>query len=346
MADPSSGWRYPLFLKVKQHRKTEGEAPSVFFYPVRFSASYNVGQEVTVLYIEKQNAIPVMDKSNPPTARCASGDCLTFQTKDCFGENIQSHTDLVHTVPGSEHNLATGPVYVEGAEPGDLLKVEIQKITLGDHGCQALIPGDGPLGRHIQEEYTKVFSLKNGYVEFNGRLRVPVSPMIGVIGTAPAGKGVANVTPGPHGSNMDNRKIQEGTILYLPVNVPGALLAMGDLHAVMGDGEVSTCGLEISGEITVRVSVVKNVPLPVPFLKTAHEYITIASGPDLGQAAQNACENMYAFLGLATELGGYERITLLSLVGNMEVCQVVNPQVTARMTVPSWVLDAYSYQLP
>lgn len=76
----------------------------------------------------------MMDRENPPATHCASGDCLTFQTKDCFGENIQTDADLVHTVPDSEHNLATGPVYVDGAEPGDVLKIKIQKITLGDHG--------------------------------------------------------------------------------------------------------------------------------------------------------------------------------------------------------------------
>lgn len=287
-----------------------------------------------------------MDKRNPPAVHCASGDCLTFQTKDCFGENIQTDADLVHTVPNEEHNLATGPVYVDGAEPGDVLKVEIQKITIGDHGCQALIPGDGPLGHHLQEEYTKIFPVRDGYVEFNDRIRIPVSPMIGVIGTAPAEGGVVNVTPGEHGSNMDNRKIQEGTTLYLPVNVPGALLAMGDLHAVMGDGEASTCGLEVSGEITVRVSVIKDAKLPTPFLKTADEYITVAPGKTLDQAVRAACEKMYAFLGEAANLDPCECITLLSLVGSMEICQIVNPLATARMAVPAWVVEACGGRLP
>lgn len=298
------------------------------------------------MYIEKKHAIPVMDRENPPVAHCASGDCLTFQTKDCFGENIRTDADLVHTVPDAEHDLATGPVYVDGAEPGDVLKVEIQKIVLGDHGCQALIPGDGPLGRHVREEYTKVFPVRDGYVEFNEHIRIPVSPMIGVIGTAPAGAGVVNVTPGEHGSNMDNKKIREGSTLYLPVNVPGALLAVGDLHAVMGDGEVSTCGLEISGEITVKVTVVKQSKLPTPLLKTSEEYITIASGCTLDQAVQAACEKMYLFLGMATMLDVCERVALLSLVGNLEICQVVNPMKTARMVVPAWVLDSYGYELP
>ncbi len=298
------------------------------------------------MYLNKQNAVPVMDKKNAPAAHCASGDCITFQTKDCFGEHIRADADPVRTVPDGEHNLATGPLYVDGAEPGDLLKVDIQRIAIDDQGCQALLPGTGPLGHHVQEEYAKVFPIREGCVVFSDQLRIPVSPMIGVIGTAPAGEGVATVTPGEHGSNMDNRKIQEGATLYLPVNVPGGLLAMGDLHAVMGDGEVSTCGLEVSGEITVRVTVIKDSGLPVPFLKTADEYMTIASSETLDQAAKGACEKMYAFLEQAPGLDACGRITLLSLVGHMEVCQIVNPLATARMTIPAWVAETCGCRLP
>lgn len=294
-----------------------------------------------MMYIEKKHAVPVMDKTNQPVTHCESGTVLTFQTKDCFGENIRSDSDLVHTVPETEHNLATGPVYVDDAVPGDILKIEIQNITLDDHGCQALIPGDGPLGHLVKQEYTKVFPVRDGQIWFNEQIQIPVSPMIGVIGTAPAGDGVINVTPGEHGSNMDNNKIQEGTTLYLPVNVPGGLLAMGDIHAVMGNGETSTCGLEISGEITVRISVIKHPNLPTPFLKTKDEYITIASADTLDQAVQAACEKMHTFLGIAANMDSYECITLLSLVGNMEICQVVNPLKTARMTVPSNILNGY-----
>lgn len=296
--------------------------------------------------IEKQSAVPYMDKNNTPAARCQSGDTLIFQTKDCFGENVTDASILVHTVPDSEHNLATGPVYVEGAEPGDVLKVEIQKIDLAEYGCQALIPGEGPLGDHIHEEYSRIYRVRGGYVEFNDKIKLPISPMIGVIGTAPAGDPVVNVTPGEHGSNMDNRKIQENTTLYLPVNVPGGLLAMGDIHAVMGDGESSTCGLEISGEITVRVTVIKDPVFPTPFLVTEDEFITISSALTLDEAAQSACEKMHSFLGTATDITEEDRNVLLSLAGNMEICQVVNPLKTARMTVPAWIVDKYGFRMP
>lgn len=298
------------------------------------------------MYIRKETAVPYMDKMNPPAAHCSSGDQLTFQTKDCFGDYIRKDTVLVHTVPKEAHNLATGPVYVDGAEPGDVLKVEIQKIVLDEVGCQGLIPGDGPLGVHVKEEYSKVFSVKDGSVLFNDKLRILVSPMIGVIGTAPAGDPIDNVTPGEHGSNMDNNKIQEGSVLYLPVNVPGALLAMGDIHAVMGNGEASTCGLEISGEITVKVTVLKDLKVPTPFLAAKDEYITIASAKTLDEAVIAAAEKMHYFLGLTTELDEYERNMLLSLVGDLEICQVVNPLKTVRMAVPKMVFEAYNYKLP
>ena len=95
---------------------------------------------------------------------------------------------------------------------------------------------------------------------------------------------------------MDCNKIQEGTSLFLPVNVPGALLAMGDLHAVMGDGESATCGIEISGEVTVKVTVLKDAIMPTPFLKTNSEYITIAAGKTLDEASSHACFKMLDFL--------------------------------------------------
>lgn len=298
------------------------------------------------MYIEKTHTITFMDKDNPPVARCASGEVVTFQTKDCFSELIQKDSDMVHTVPARCHNPATGPLYVEGAEPGDVLKVDIQKIAMADHGAQAIAPGDGPMGGHIQKEYTHIFPVHDGYVEYNDLIRIPICPMIGVIGTAPAGDPVVTITPGDHGSNMDDNKICEGTTLYLPVNVPGALLAMGDLHAVMGNGEVSGYGVEVSGEVTVKVTVVKGARIPTPLLRTADEYSVLGVSKTIDDAMRAACEKMHAFLGEATTLDEYERITLLSLVGNTEICQVVNPTMSVRMTVPIWVVDKYGYQLP
>lgn len=269
------------------------------------------------MYVKHAGAVVAMSSENVPKCHCQSGSTVTFQTLDCYGGNIRREQDLFHLVDYSEINPATGPIYVEGAEPGDVV-----------------------------EERTKIIRIEDGCAVFNDRIKLPVSPMVGVVGTAPAGEAVLNGTPGEHGSNMDCTKIKEGVSLYLPVNVPGALLAMGDLHAVMGDGEAATCAVEIGGEVTVRVGVLKGLTLPTPFLKTEKEYATIASAMTLDDAVAAACRKMSDFLAIATDLDACERVMLLSLAGDMEICQIVNPRKTARMAVPIWILDRYQFTLP
>lgn len=293
------------------------------------------------MYIKKENIIVSMDPKNTPIKHCTSGDTIVFQTLDCYSSNIRNEEDLFHIVDYATINPATGPVYIEGCEPGDILKVDILNIKLDSQGCMALAPGSGPLGEFIKEERTKIIKIEDGFAIFNDVIKIPITPMIGVIGTSPKEDKVLNGTPGEHGSNMDCSKIQEGTSLFLPVNVPGALLSIGDLHAVMGDGEVATCGVEISGEVTIKVDILKNTSIPTPILRTENEYITIASGKTLDQANNAACFKMLKLLQSKLSMDVYEAIMLLSITGNMEICQVVNPLVTARMTMPIWIFEKY-----
>lgn len=329
------------------------------------------------MYISNEKTIAVMSPNHAPCAFCASGDAITFQTMDCYSGNLKSEKDTCKRVASRDINPATGPVYVEGAEPGDILKVEIKKINIDEQACIRISPDCGPLGARIKERGLKILKVQDGFVYFNESIKLPVSPMIGVIGVAPGAKelpcsglsrktcvngcsaglpdekaaktcekgknagcpgGIHNGMPGEHGSNMDCTKIQEGTTLYLPVNVPGALLAMGDLHAVMGDGEVAGCAAEISGEVTVRVTVLKE-KMPTPLLQTKDAYITIASARTIDEAGKLAAEKMEKFLEQATGMTSEDCVMLLSLAGNMEICQVVNPLKTARMTVPRWIID-------
>lgn len=290
-------------------------------------------------YINKEKSIFEMSPDNEPVEYCDSGEIVVFETYDCFGGHIAKASDLPGDVPDEDHNRATGPLYVNGAEAGDALKIEILRIDLANAGNQALKPDEGPLGSIISEECSRIFSIKDNQVLFNKNTRIPVSPMIGVIGTAPVAGSIENVIPGEHGSNMDNNKIQAGTTLYLPVNVPGGLLAIGDLHAVMGNGEVSTCGIETAGEVEVRVTLVKDMNIPMPLLNTETEYITIASAVTLDEAADNACLKMHALLSMLTELEPEEINMLMSATGNLEICQVVNPFKTVRMTMPVDIVD-------
>lgn len=296
------------------------------------------------MFIKSDKAVYKMSGSNPPAACCQSGDTATFETLDCFGGQIISAEQKMNGLDWDHINPATGPLFIEGAQPGDVLKVEIQKIELDDHGVIAEAPGDGVTGKVLKDEATKIIPVVDDKVLFNDKLVFPVKAMIGVIGTAPAdGMEIPTGTPDLHGGNMDCKMIGENTVLYLPVNVPGALLAMGDMHAVMGNGEVCVCGVEIGGRITVRVSVLKNCKYPTPFLVSEDKAMTIYSAPTLQEAAEGATLRMRSFLIDELGMDEHEAGFLLSAAGDVEICQCVDPQLTCRMEISRYITTQYGY---
>lgn len=297
-----------------------------------------------MLEISREHVVCSLSSLHKPAARCASGDTVVFHTRDCYNDEIQTETDC----PASEYaNPATGPLFVEGAEPGDVLKVEILKIETADRGVMRTAPGHGAYQNVISERCVRFFPIENGEIPFDGHLRIPADVMIGVIGTAPAeGEDISTETPREHGGNMDCRLITAGTTLYLPVFAPGALLAIGDLHAAMGDGETLICGLECRGTVTVRVTALKNACLPTPCVATAQGLSTIQSAPTLDEAAVLASRAMHAFLTRTCPLDNAAAGMLLSLQGHLVVCQIVDPLLTVRMDLPQYILDAYGVVLP
>ena len=297
-----------------------------------------------MLRIHANTKVNVMSKDHAPAAYAKDGDTVIFETLDCFGGQLTSEEQSMGGLDWSNINPATGPLYVEGAKAGDVLKVEILNIDLDDHGVMIHCEGERITGTSVKGEVTKILPIENGCAKFNDKLCFPVCPMIGVIGTAPAGEGIATGTPDTHGGNMDCARIGAGTTLYLPVNVDGALLAMGDMHAVMGDGEVGVCGVEIAGAITVRVSVIRDCKLPTPFLLTDELAMAICSAKTADEAADKATLAMHRFLIGELGMDGHEAGMLLSVAGNLCVCQVVDPQKTFRMEMPRSIMQAYGYE--
>lgn len=295
--------------------------------------------------IAKENVVLKMSPKNSPVARIHSGCRVIFETCDCFSNQIQCDDHLFSSVGWDLINPSTGPLYVEDAEPGDILRVEIVDIHTADQGVMTIAPNLGVLGELFREEKTKVIPIRDGKAQFNEKLQIPIRPMIGVIGTAPATEEIPTGIPGAHGGNMDCKRIIAGSVLYLPVNVPGALLSMGDLHAVMADGEIVICGLEIPGEVSVDIAVLKGQYLPLPMLSEGEHVMMIASAKTLDEAAKKATVNMHSFLVEKVGLPSEEAGMLLSLVGDLRICQVVNPLMTARMELPKWVLEQYGYNL-
>ena len=288
--------------------------------------------------IGKDQTIYIMDKENKPALKVKSGDKVVFETCDCFHDTIKSEEDTISGIDFDHVNPATGPLYVDGAEVGDVLKVNILRIDIASQGAAVAAPGMGRIGDRIKQEETVICKIQGGYAQYKD-LKIPLNKMIGVIGTAPAGEGIPTGTPHDHGGNMDCTLITEGISLYLPVNVEGALLAIGDLHAAMGDGEIIGAGLEIAGEVEVKVTVLKDFDFKLPLIETKDRWITLASRKTMEEASDLAINNMVDLVMKKTNFTINEAGILLSLAGNLRVAQIVDPNMTMRMELDKKYLN-------
>jgi amidase len=289
--------------------------------------------------ISSENVIFSMSKDNPPVAKFEPGSQIVFETCDCFENQIQSKDTIMTQLDWNRINPATGPIYINGAMPGDTLIVKIEDIKVGRQGVMLTGPDMGILGDTLKENYIKILPIVDGNIEFSDKIKLPINPMIGVIGTAPKTEAISCGIPGMHGGNMDSKIIGIGSTIHLPIEVPGALLAMGDLHAIMGDGEVSVCGAEVQGEVTVTVEVVKGQLNSLPIVFTQDAIYTITSDVSLDNATVTATKNMVDILVLRgmTEA---EAISLLSLAGNLQISQIVDPLKTVRFELPLWIYNS------
>lgn len=294
--------------------------------------------------VTRDQLIYAMSPKNSPVLKVEEGATVIFETCDCFENQITSVDTPYNSLDWSRINPATGPVYVEGAEPGDILAVTIERIEIADHGVMLTGPGLGVVGNELEKNQIKLIPIHGEKAVFQEGLELPLNPMIGVIGTAPEMDEISCGTPGLHGGNMDCKIIKEGSTVYLPVNVPGALLAMGDLHAVMGDGEVSVSGVEIQGEVTVQVKVLKSLDWKLPLVRTTESLYTIASELSLDEAVITATKNMIFILETNCKLTKDDAIKLLSIAGNLQICQVVDPLKTVRMELSIHILESLGFQ--
>jgi len=272
-----------------------------------------------------------------PVAHVRPGESLVLETADCFSDQVRSANDSPGAVDWSHINPATGPVFVEGAEPGDVLSVLIERVDVEARGVMAVSGDFGVLRGRFEGISFRMVDLADGFAEVAGA-SVPVRPMIGVIGVAPEGAPVPCGSPGSHGGNMDTRLIGEGATLHLPVFATGGLLAAGDLHAAMGDGEICGTGVEIAGSIQLRVDVRRDVRLVNPVVETAEVVATIASAETLDEAADLATRDMADLLTARLGLSQADATMLMSAAGQLQVSQVVDPLKTARYAMSKEII--------
>lgn len=291
------------------------------------------------MILKDDHTINVFSKENPAAMTVSSPCRLSIETKDCYSNMLRIPENANILISNDLINPATGPIYIHNCQPGDTLKVTIEKIHIENFGVVSCGEDCGPLAKFINGHHLEIMDINDNILDFLGKYQIPIHKMIGVIGVAPAHEPKPTSYPGRHGGNMDCKAITEGTILYLPVEVEGGLLAIGDVHAVMGDGEVGGSGLEIPATVTLTLEVIKYRQADFPIAEDKEYFYIIATAPTLDAATDACLSAVLEFLKDKIDLKLHEIIMLMSLVGDLQVCQVVDPEMTVRFAFPKKYMD-------
>jgi acetamidase/formamidase len=283
-----------------------------------------------------------------PVLRVPDGAVVEVYTKEAsdnlvtLGMTSEAYRNLVWPEPWG-HPLA-GPVYVEGARPGDVLAVTLLVIELGDWGWTDTHPDYAYLGAELEEVHLKTYSFTKDkkHAAFSDGIAVPLRPFPGVMGVAPdTDEMLSTVPPRAHGGNLDDPNIVEGTTVYFPVFVEGALFSIGDTHAAQGHGEVSGTAIEAPMRIVYRVNVIKGGrAIAEPQYETDDFYAVTAFETTLDEAARKATRFMVAYLVDVHRLERHQAIMLSSVAADLKVAQVVNGNVLVAMHIAKSLFSA------
>ncbi|MDX1478593.1 MAG: acetamidase/formamidase family protein [Saprospiraceae bacterium] len=280
----------------------------------------------------------------PPVLRVPSGAVIEAFTEDASDGQFGPHSQLsaLDSMDFEPIHPLTGPVYVEGAEPGDILKVTLHAIEVGSWGWNAIIPGFGFLADTISLKYLRIYELspEMEYVQFNDTMRIPLAPFPGVMGVAPATDSLlSTIPPRANGGNMDDPFMTEGVSVYFPVFVEGALFSIGDGHAAQGLGEVCGTAIEVPLRIIYEVEVLKGRSIPEPQYESAEYYATTGFATTIDEAARKATLYMVEYLSDVHGLPRDEAYALCSLSGDLHIAEVVDvPHMLVTMHMPKAVI--------
>ena len=280
------------------------------------------------------------NRDHKPVIKVDPGDTVRMDANDVLSWQLtakSTHSDLDRLDTEKLYPLA-GPVYVNGAKPGDALVLDILDVKIDDFGWTAILPGLGLL-----EEFKRPFLYKwdlkgKESARFEKGIRIPIRPFCGVLGVAPAKGGSFDVMPpGKHGGNMDSKHTTAGSRVRLPVQVEGALFSTGDVHAAMGDGEICVCAIECAGSATIRFGLEKGANLRWPEYYTRGEepskkgwYVTTGVTDDLMSATKESARGMISFLRRNYGLSREEAYVLCSVAADLRIHEVVDQ--------PNWVV--------
>jgi acetamidase/formamidase len=289
------------------------------------------------------------DNSFAPAVRIAPGESLEFDVADASGGQLRENSSAadVTRMDFDKINPVTGPVYIDGAEPGDVLKVTLLSFVPSGFGWTANIPGFGLLADEFLEPALHLWRYDAGNLApalYGSWGKVPLKPFTGTIGVAPAELGLHSIVPPRRvGGNMDVRDIALGTELFLPIEVSGALFSVGDTHAAQGDGEVCGTAIESPMRVALQFDLFKNMPLKFPRFKTsgpvtrhldAKGYeVATGIGPDLMQASRASVRSMVDLLMHQHGMQAIDAYMLCSVCGDLRISEIVD--------LPNWTVSFY-----
>jgi amidase len=256
-----------------------------------------------------------------PAYHVSTGEVVIVEMSHGMPGLVTRDGNFRESGPESIINPQTGPIFVDGIEPGDSLAIDILDIKTGEWGyCSG-----------------KIFELKDGYAQFSASLKLPLEPMLGCLGVAPATGTLDTRAPGETGGNMDCRDVRAGSTIVFMSRVKGALVGMGDAHALQGDGEVTGQGIETDAEAIVRFRKLPETLSDRPVIIRSDSFSTIGADKDLENAAWQATDDMVKLVQIKTGRTKQEARLLVGLTGKLRINQIVDPTKGARMEVPSWV---------
>jgi acetamidase/formamidase len=311
------------------------------------ASSQEKEEPMTIHHLDDTQPHAFWDNSHPARLRIQSGDTVVFETLEASAGQIHpaSLSEALRSLDFAFIHPLTGPVYIEGAEPGDSLQVDIVSIQHKGWGWNGVIPGFGLLPDDFPEPYLHHYRLGETFCEFRPDILIPYEPFCGVMGVAPREPGrLTTIPPRENGGNIDIRHLTPGSKVFFPVLVPGALFSCGDCHSAQGDGEVNGTGIETRMSVTLTFTLRKGAHIPeLRFFTPAGKkltvadeggyFVTTAHGPDLFTNAQQAIRYMIDHLFSEYHMTREQAFCLCGAAVDLKISEIVD--------APNWIVSAY-----
>lgn len=278
-----------------------------------------------------------LNRYNPPALTIHPGETITIETEDTFNGLVRKEGDHRDLLKKPQGNPQSGPIYIEGATKGDALVVYIKSIearigqsatdmTFGRRGLGEFLGLDIPIN-------TRICPVRDGKVWWSPTVPLPYQPMIGTIGCAPEYGSPTTSPAGDYGGNMDIKEVTEGNTIYLPVYVDGALLHLGDAHAVQGDGELCGTALEMPATVTLTVDLIKDKTIPRPRIRSTNEIMCVATGRPMERSIAQAYSDLIFWMEEDFNIPRWDALSLLTMVGKLSVGYHLAGTVAAKVQI-------------